>query len=856
MISSFGEVCAEKNKTIRFCRDHGSMTLEELACAQADKVLRNRRRAPLLDPEDFFRRTGERARELLGEEAGLQVEEAVRYGAICTADHHGGIFYSQTLQGDLLFGEVLKKLGYQGTYIPIHSGGQVELGNVTYARGICAWTESDRKLLFPVFSVKHRSTLASFAPPVDEDMLGRFRAREIPRVRDPQLRRVLMEINGEILGAPEVLKASRYADQVTLAGRELSRRIFHGSGAPLLAYLELEEVLRPILIRELKEGSSLLCSLLFDPAQRTRLGQLAAREGVPLSSLFFLGGDPKGRSVLLELTKEGQLYGRDLKEYEYRYEADADTLCELLNERVILPGFFLIAVLLFFERGVTFLGGYFQSLYLPTWQSLLVRLLKETGREKEADLCAAYDCSGYVCGPMFALYRGEGFSTPAGPVELMLHRPKWQTLRATMNKTALWDAHLMGMSEMYCDLVPPGERAEGYYAAISAELSGMFPENEVGSPVHKGAWAEVDTGGMAHNLRVIRRNVKPGTAVCGVLKADAYGHGLCGIKTRLAREGSLDMVAVGKLLEMKKLFGETPDDGLRILLLGSAEADEVTEGYERRTLSPERAVFSLYNIRQYQEFNALGIRLGIRIPVHVRLDAWDTGMGLGYGEFCRVMDGLFEAEGLDVCGLYSHLYNSYTGNEEVIQDELEKFSRLVESLSPERRKRLTVHILNSVLVFRFPEYAFDMVRTGTALYGLPCADKGQLRTVMRICARVFDVRTIDAAAPLSYESDPVPEGTRRIARIMVGYWDCPLLLTREVIRVSIRGRLYPLADDVCMDNLCIDITGCDEIVPGDVAVLLGEAGVTVEEVLERNDISYVHSEWLSMTAGRLEKVYI
>ena len=100
------------------------------------------------------------------------------------------------------------------------------------------------------------------------------------------------------------------------------------------------------------------------------------------------------------------------------------------------------------------------------------------------------------------------------------------------------------------------------------------------------------------------------------------------------------------------------------------------------------------------------------------------------------------------------------------------------------------------------------------------------------------------------------DGSRRIARIMLGYWDSPLLLTQKEIRILIRGRLFHPADDICMDNLAVDVTGADDIQIGDEAVLLGDEGVTVDEILERNGIFYAHSEWLSMTAGRLEKVYL
>ena len=91
---------------------------------------------------------------------------------------------------------------------------------------------------------------------------------------------------------------------------------------------------------------------------------------------------------------------------------------------------------------------------------------------------------------------------------------------------------------------------------------------------------------------------------------------------------------------------------------------------------------------------------------------------------------------------------------------------------------------------------------------------------------------------------------------MLGYWDLPLLLTQKDVRIWIKGKLYEPADDVCMDNLCIDINREDDIQVGDLAVLLGEEGVKATDILERNNIDPVHAEWMCMTAERLEKVYI
>ncbi|MBR3346191.1 MAG: alanine racemase [Solobacterium sp.] len=374
---------------------------------------------------------------------------------------------------------------------------------------------------------------------------------------------------------------------------------------------------------------------------------------------------------------------------------------------------------------------------------------------------------------------------------------------------------------------------------------------------NKAAWVEVSGDALAYNLETVRSRLKQGTRLCAVIKGNAYGHGLTGVKKLLSERKLADMTAVGKSSEMLRILRKTEDDGCDVLLLGMAEEKEVEALLKRAGDRSSRAVFSIYNLRQFRGLNALGKKLKRKIRVHIRVDIWNSGMGLGFDEFRKREDELFQAEGIAICGLYGHLYSGYyEENKEETRRELQEFDELVKGIHPDHRSQLIVHVLNSSLVFSFPEYSYDMVRVGTAMYGLTCGDGGILKPVMKLCGRIFDVREIKADTPLSYQHADGAVGTRKIARIMIGYCDCPMLLTQKDVRIRIHDRVFPLADEICMDNLCIDVTGCEEVKVGDTAVLLGEPGVLDVEILDRNNMEYVHSDWLTMTAERLEKEYV
>ena len=370
------------------------------------------------------------------------------------------------------------------------------------------------------------------------------------------------------------------------------------------------------------------------------------------------------------------------------------------------------------------------------------------------------------------------------------------------------------------------------------------------------SWAELDGGRFRRNLRTIRETLPDGVRICAVLKANAYGHGLRETGTFLAENRLADMTAVANLAEaavLEQILVRTGSD-MSILLLGYADTEEAEAFIREGEIHPDRILFSACSLDHFRQLDQLGIRLGVRLRVHLRLDEWDSGVGISYSAYRNNEALFYEAEGVEVCGLFSHMYTSYEKNQERTERELKTFDALVRGIPEDYRKRLTVHVLSSPLVFRFPGYAFDMVRVGTALYGLPCRDHGLVQPVMRVCGRIYAIREVGPEVPLSYENSDAETGVRRIAQVMLGFGDCPCLLTRTTIMADVRGKQYPLADEACMDHLCLDITGAEDICVGDVAVLMGPEGITPYNIISRSGIRYVHSDWMTITTERLEKV--
>ena len=200
-------------------------------------------------------------------------------------------------------------------------------------------------------------------------------------------------------------------------------------------------------------------------------------DGLSLGDLLFRAADEKGRKIMLSLTEDGFLKGNNWRKEPVSFGTEPAELASLIREKRVFPGVFTEAIMLFFERGITWMGGMFQASYLPLWQAGLVRVLERTGYTAQAELIRNYDCSGYICGPMMALYRGDGFATTAGPVELWGNPVPFDKIRQSVRETSLWDGHLIGLSEMYFDLTVRDEREPDWYRKISEELYRAYPGN-------------------------------------------------------------------------------------------------------------------------------------------------------------------------------------------------------------------------------------------------------------------------------------------------------------------------------------------------------------------------------------------
>ncbi|MDN4471548.1 alanine racemase [Demequina zhanjiangensis] len=338
----------------------------------------------------------------------------------------------------------------------------------------------------------------------------------------------------------------------------------------------------------------------------------------------------------------------------------------------------------------------------------------------------------------------------------------------------------------------------------------------------------IDHGAIADNIRALRARAA-GAQVMGVVKADAYGHGLIEAG-RAAREGGAAWLGTAQPTEALALR-EAGDEGRILTWLYGPDGP-----FDR--LIPAGIDLSVGSLKVLEAIAAAARATGEAPRLHVFVD---TGLGR---EGCPIdllpalldrAKELQDAGTVSVVGMWSHLAWADRPGHPTIDRQAAVFATALD-MAAERALTLEVrHLANSAATLTRPDLHFDLVRPGIAMYGCPPVEDPDgalwgLRPAMAVTTRLALVKPVHAGQGVSYGHEYTTDRETVLGLVPVGYAD-------GVFRscgggraeVAVRGSRYPIAGRVCMDQFVIDLGPDTEATEGDEVILFGPDGPTAQE---------------------------
>ena len=360
-----------------------------------------------------------------------------------------------------------------------------------------------------------------------------------------------------------------------------------------------------------------------------------------------------------------------------------------------------------------------------------------------------------------------------------------------------------------------------------------FPDTDL-QPVYRAEASDrptrirVDLDALAHNLDALQRHA--GTPVMGIVKANAYGHGLVPVARHLEAQGiaQLGVAFVEEGIALRRAGLKVP-----ILVLGGIHAPQVSQFIAHDL---EVTVSSVDKLRQVEQ---AAESMGRKAIIHLKIDTGMERIGVHSENAAPFIEAAVASRWCDAKGIYSHLACADAPASPMTALQLQRFLAACSYFDRIGAPMPLRHLANSGGVLHFPETCLDMVRPGIALYGVLPDPASQatvaLRPALSLVSSVVYFKVVKAGRTVSYGATWTAAGDTRVITLPIGYGDgYPRSLSSRG-EVLVRGQRHPIIGRVCMDQFMVDVGPGGSAYNGDEVVLIGrqqDAVISCEAVAQ------------------------
>jgi alanine racemase len=325
---------------------------------------------------------------------------------------------------------------------------------------------------------------------------------------------------------------------------------------------------------------------------------------------------------------------------------------------------------------------------------------------------------------------------------------------------------------------------------------------------------EINLKNLCHNLSVVK-NIVGEKKIMGIVKANAYGHGIVEVSKVLEKE-NIDYLGVayieeGILLRKKNI-------NTSILVLGAVNSWQIKDFFKYDIQ------FSVSSLEKASEISKTAKDLNTTAKVHLKIDTGMGRIGIQWDRVKSFFKELLKLGNLNISGIFTH-FSSAENDIKYTELQAKRFEKVLEELSKYIDiKDVLIHMANSPAIGNRIESSFkDMVRPGLLLYGYSHNKDIQklLRPVMTFKTVVSYFKVLEKGSSISYGRKYITKKQTRIVTLPVGYADGYIKEFSNKALIFLNGNKYPIVGSVCMDQCMVDINNGEAFV-GDDVELWGE----------------------------------
>jgi len=366
---------------------------------------------------------------------------------------------------------------------------------------------------------------------------------------------------------------------------------------------------------------------------------------------------------------------------------------------------------------------------------------------------------------------------------------------------------------------------------------------------YRPTFAEIDLDAIRHNLEIVSHIVKSDTKILGVVKADAYGHGMKEVSKAIVDYvdyfgvASLDEAAVLRRVGIKK----------PVLVIGAILPEEIEGVFKLNVIQ------TVSDLDIPRRLSKLAQSRNKKVKVHVKVDTGMGRLGFWHEEAIGFIKKIVKLKNIIIDGIFTHFPNA-EADKVFTYNQIKNFKRLIEDLWDNDIYIPVKHTANSMGLIDFKDSHMNMVRPGLMMYGIypkeSLLKSILLKPALTLRTKITHLKSMPKGRSISYGMTYMTRKPTKIATIPVGYGDGYSRHFSNKAHVLIKGVRCFIVGRVCMDMCMVDVGHLENVKAGDDVVLIGsQAG----EIIRAEDlarlINTIPYEVLCNIGHRVPRIY-
>ena len=338
---------------------------------------------------------------------------------------------------------------------------------------------------------------------------------------------------------------------------------------------------------------------------------------------------------------------------------------------------------------------------------------------------------------------------------------------------------------------------------------------------------------LKQNFGFIREKIGPNAVISSVVKANAFGHGI-GTFVPMAEKCGIRHFSVASSYEAYKVKQALTHDDSRVMIMGILYPEDLPWVIENDV------AFFVFDYAQLENARAAAQEVGKPAVIHLEVETGGNRTGLPQNELEKAVRYLKKhKKELVFEGLCTHFAGIESlANQFRIQRQLASFNDLYKRVRKLKYLPRIRHTACSAAALAFPETVMDLVRVGTAQFGMwPSPDiynmhllqtgknkDSPLKRIMTWKTDVMHVKKVSRDQFVGYGTSFQAPRDMTVAVIPIGYSNgYPKALSNRG-HVLINGKKAPVTGLINMNVFMVDVSHIPDVQVGDDVVLIGKQG--------------------------------